>query len=162
MKKIPLTQGKFTVVNDIDYAFLMQWGWYYNNRYAKRASRKSDRCNKRKTIYMHRVILNRKLGHRSFEKADHKNRNTLDNCRGNLRPASYSQDAGNTKLRGGSSKFKGVSWDKDRKKWRSYIRFEGVREHIGRFDSEIEAAEAYNTVAARYFGRFSQVNSVDN
>lgn len=161
MKEIPLTQGKFSIVNDIDYAFLMQRKWYFSKGYAVRHSRKSDGFHTRKSIYMHRIVLSRKLGHSDFENGDHKNRERLDNRRGNLRPATYPQDKANTKIRGGSSKFKGVCWRKDKKKWHVQIGFHGSRNrHVGYFNDEIEAAKAYNKVALEYFGNFACVNSV--
>lgn len=161
MKKIPLTQGKLAVVNDIDYAFLTQWKWYFHKKgYAVRGSHKSDGFNKRTVIYMHRVVLSRKLGYSDFEETDHKNQSRLDNRRGNLRPASHSQNQGNSKLQQGVSKFKGVHWRKDRKKWRVYIGFEGNRRYLGMFMDEIEAAEAYNKAALEHFGEFACLNPV--
>lgn len=43
----------------------------------------------------------------------------------------------------GTSKYKGVSWEKDRKKWKSQIYINGKKKHIGLFNSELEAHEAY-------------------
>ena len=161
MKKIPLTQGKFAIVNDIDYAFLTQWKWHFDNGYAVRNSKKSDRFIKRKRIHMHRVILSRKLGHSDFQYTDHKNQNGLDNRRGNLRPASCLQNQRNSKAqRGRSSKFKGVCWRKDSKKWQAKIKFEGHLKHLGLFTDEIEAAKAYNKAALEYFGEFAHLNPV--
>lgn len=159
MKKIPLTQGKFAIVDDIDYAFLVKWKWYFDD-YAIRKSRKSDGLSKRITIYMHRVVLSRKLGHFDFEDTDHKNQNRLDNRRCNLRPASRSQNSANRKLQQGSSKFKGVQWHKRGKKWQVRIKFEGKTKHLGLFTDEIEAAQAYNKAAKKLFGEFAYLNSI--
>lgn len=163
MKKIHLTQGKFAIVDDVDYEFLMQWKWYFHksNGYAVRGSRKSDAVNKRTTIPMHRVVLSRKLGYSDFQDTDHKNQNKLDNCSGNLRPASRSQNSGNSKSHMGSSKFKGMSWDKCDKKWRAYIRFKGKKKSLGYFTDEVKAAEAYNNAAIKYFGEFAYLNIID-
>jgi hypothetical protein len=38
---------------------------------------------------------------------------------------------------------KGYSWNKDKKKWRAYIRINCKLKHLGSFDSESEAREAY-------------------
>lgn len=161
MKKIPLTQGKFATVDDIDYAFLMNWKWYFStDGYARRNSRKSDGLGRGVTIRMHRIVLSRELGNFDFEQTDHKNQDRLDNRRSNLRPATVSQNQGNMKLQQGSSKFKGVCWHKQAKKWRVRVQFEGKSIHLGYFTDEIEASKAYNKAALKYFGRFAYVNAV--
>lgn len=161
MKKIFLTQDKFAVVDDVDYSFLIQWRWYFDTGYAKRNSQKSDRLVKRKHIFMHRVILSHKLGHSDFQHTDHKNQNGLDNRRGNLRPASCLQNQRNSKAqRGRSSKFKGVCWRKDSKKWQAKIKFEGHLKHLGLFTDEIEAAKVYNEASLKHFGEFACLNPV--
>lgn len=164
MKKIPLTQDKFASVDDIDYSFLMQWKWYYRSEgYAARKSRKSESrtsSGNQKTIHMHRVVLSRKLGHSDFQYTDHKNQNRLDNRRGNLRSASCSQNQRNKKSQQGTSKFKGVWWRKDHKKWQVHIWFEGCQKHLGYFTNEIEAAKAYNKAAMKYFKEFACLNEI--
>ena len=42
-----------------------------------------------------------------------------------------------------SSKYKGVSWNKNRNKWVSQIRINGNRKHLGAFNCEVEASEYY-------------------
>ncbi len=155
MKKISLTQGKFAVVNDIDYVFLMQWKWYFHKGYAVRNSHKLGVPSKRKTIYMHRIVLGRKLGHSDFENGDHKDQNKLNNRRGNLRPATVSQDRANRKSPGGVSKFKGVCWHKEKQKWQAKVRIEGKLKHLGYFAIEVKAAKAYNRAALEHFGAFA-------
>jgi len=59
MKKIQLTQGHFTLIDDEDYDFLMQWKWCYSGHgYAMRSELISRINGKRKQnqIYMHRII----------------------------------------------------------------------------------------------------------
>ncbi len=158
MKKIPLTQGKFAIVDDIDYSFLMQRKWRFNQGYAVRSSRKSEGLNKRIAILMHRVVLSRKLGHSNFEETDHKNQNELDNRRGNLRPSSRLENSANSKSRPGTSKFKGVYWNKLNKKWCAQIKFDGKKKHLGYFTDEVEAAKEYNKAALKYFGEFAYLN----
>lgn len=160
MKKISLTQDKFALVDDIDYGFLMQWKWCFHNGYAERASRKSEGFDPPKLIYMHRVVLSRKIGYYDFEETDHKNHNRLDNRRDNLRPATCSQNRRNKKSQRGSSTFKGVSWHKRNNKWQSYIMCNRIRKHLGSFTDEIEAAKAYNKAAIKHFGEFAYLNPV--
>ena len=46
--------------------------------------------------------------------------------------------------RNGTSKFIGVSWDKQHKKWVSQIEIKRKKIFLGRFTNELDAAEAYN------------------
>jgi hypothetical protein len=50
---------------------------------------------------------------------------------------------------GGSSKYTGVIWFKTTKKWRAKGTEDGVQKHLGYFDDENEAAQAYNHWAAK-------------
>jgi hypothetical protein len=73
---------------------------------------------------------------------DHKNGWRLDNRRSNLRVASPGENAQNQHARVGSSRYRGVCWDKARAKWIAYGTLNYRRQTIGRFDSEDEAGAA--------------------
>jgi hypothetical protein len=143
MKKIELTQGKFTLVDNKDFELLKQYSCFYNQGYAW------VRING-KQILMHRFIM----GNPSFD-IDHLNGDKLDNRRKNLRVCNASQNAANAKKRKGcSSKYKGVSWDKVKKNWMVYAN--GI--YIGRFSNELQAAKTYDLKAKELFGEFAKVN----
>ena len=79
----------------------------------------------------------------------------------NIRKASHSQNSINARPRkGNTSRFKGVCWDKDKNKWMSRIAVNKKRIHLGRFDSETEAAEVYNKAALFYFGEYARLNQI--
>jgi len=158
MKRIPLTQNKYALVDDRDYEQLNQWKWRaqksINTWYA---SRRSSRKNgKPKTILMHRLILGLESG--DPRETDHKDGSGLNNCRDNLRAATKAQNQHNRKRQKGTSKFKGVYWKKDRAKWRAYIKVERQSIHLGCFNSEMHAARAYDHAAKIYFGEFACTN----
>ena len=52
----------------------------------------------------------------------------------------------------GPSKFVGVSWYKNSRKWTAQIKHDGKQQHLGSFDDEQEAARAVDTVARRLRG----------
>ena len=91
---------------------------------------------------------------------DHINHNGLDNRKANLRFATYSQNAWNRKkpTDSGSSKYKGVRWVKDSKKWRAVICNNNRRTHLGFFNDEKEAAAAYDTAAKKHRGEYAFLN----
>ena len=151
MKEIKLTQGKVALVDDADYEWLSQWKWTYGG-YAFRMIR--DGTRKQRMIYMHRVIMDAQPG----EQVDHINRDGLDNRRENLRLCSSSQNNGNQRKTRGSSRFKGVSWHKEGRKWQTGIKLHGTQRHLGLFTDEVEAAHAYDDAAREKFGEFARVN----
>lgn len=113
---------------------------------------------KRKTIYYSRIITN------ASENiiVDHIDGNTLDNRKSNLRFVNKTQNAQNMKSnKNSTSKYKGVSFDKCRKLWRVVIKVNKKQVYVGRFDSEIEAATAYNEAAKKYFKEYARLNQIE-
>lgn len=131
------------------------------------AGRNSRRVNgKRRRIFMHRVILERKLGHPIPEGlcADHINRDGLDNRRDNLRPATNSQNVANSEYGGRkvASPYRGVSPTRNGRRWRARIQAEGKQFRLGTFDTPEEAALAYNAAAIQHYGEFARLNAIED
>lgn len=59
-----------------------------------------------------------------------------------------------------SSKYKGVTWYKEREKWMVRININKKHIFLGYFESEIEAAKAYNDAAIKYYGEYARLNEV--
>lgn len=161
MKTIPLSQGKFAMVDDEDYDYLNQWKWRAsksgNTFYAKRELIKGEL---KTTISMHRSLLQppRDL------QIDHKNGNGLDNQRSNLRLATHSQNRANIpsfktikgKIR--TSKFKGVHLHSSKRSWVANLRHNKKLIYLGAFKDELMAAKAYDLMAVKVFGEFAYLN----
>lgn len=94
---------------------------------------------------------------------DHRDTNRANNKIDNLRLATNSQNCANRgpNKRKETSGFKGVSWRPDRKKWRAYIVKQQKQVALGNFDSELEAAKAYNQAAIVLFGEFAKLNQIE-
>lgn len=162
MLKIPLTQGKFAIVGPRDYKYLMQWKWFYLKHHsgAGYAVRTDYSTGERRTVYMHREILDR-MGQVNFMCSDHINKNKLDNRRSNLRPATNGQNQYNqNRRRTNTSGYKGVSLDKRRNKWYARIRVTNRQIFLGCYNNPKEAARAYNEAAKKYHGKFASLNEV--
>lgn len=152
MKEISLTQGKVTLVDDIDYEYLNQWKWCAwktrNTFYAVSSIWKDGLTI---TFYLHRLLAKR-LGYDLNLTVDHINRDGLDNQRYNLRPATIKQQSENTRVpRDNTSGYKGVSWKKDKAKWRSRICHYGKHLHLGYFDNIEGAIQARKEAEKKYF-----------
>lgn len=154
--EIKLSQGKVCIVDDSDYEFLSQFKWYAlrptGNKCFYAARGIYDNVTKKRTTqYLHKVLLD------TNDYVDHKNRNTLDNRRSNLRSATPSQNRMNSTPKG-VSKYMGVSWNKN--KWCAYCTYQGKRKYIAGFDTEIEAAGAYNEWVKGIYGEFANLNKL--
>lgn len=156
-KEILLSRGKFALVDDGDYEFLMQWKWCArSNSKVFYAGRNMRTWPGRKTILMHNVVLPPKPGFT----VDHINGDGLDNRKANLRLATKQQQMGNRKqLSGTTSRFKGV-WRSDSKSrpWKSAISKDGKPFCLGYFYTEEEAAEAYDVASKEKYGEFAKLN----
>jgi hypothetical protein len=155
---LELTKGMIAQL-DIKDKDLCDMNWQLNKGYAAKKNNKD-----RKHIYMHRVIMERMLGRalNNNEFVDHNSGDRLDNRRENLRTATKQENAANSRkaVRSGG-KYKGISFDKNRGKWRARIRCYGIDKHIGYFYKEKDAAMAYDKEAIALFGDFAKLNFPD-
>jgi hypothetical protein len=156
-RKIDLGQGKFTIVDPLDFYRLQHFKWWLHsngsNLYAARTEVTEDL--KSKIIFMQRDIMQPP----DHLEVDHRNCNSLDNRRDNLRNVTHAENMRNRRKRKNtSSRYIGVWFDKKRNKWTAQIRYNGRKIWLGRFDSEIDAAKAYDAAAIKYHGEFARLN----
>ena len=157
-RRIPLTQGKFAVVDPADYPSLARYKWRLcrtkgkNVLYAERSIRLPS--GKYSRILMHHHLIHVPDGY----VIDHINGDGLDNRRANLRLATVAQNAWNSKKRNPRSGYKGVWFAKDKHLWRAAIVCNRKRLHLGYFRDKVDAAKAYDNAARKFHGRFANLN----
>lgn len=155
MRLIPLTQGKFAMVDDADFDAVNAHKWCAHKIgrrfYAMRAIRKPDGT---KWIqHLHTFLLP------DAGRVDHRDGDGLNNQRYNLRPATYTQNARGFKRKRAraTSQYRGVSWHKKLRKWEACIMV-NKKVPLGYFHDETDAAHAYDAAAVFYFGEWASTN----
>lgn len=143
---IPLTQGQNALVDAKDFYWLNKWNWTaaYDPK-----TKSFYAVSGKPQIKMHSFIMGCR--------ADHKNHNTLDNRRKNLRKATVFQNNLNRRRHSSNtSGFIGVVLMG--KKWNARIQFKGKFFHIGMFSDPEDAARARDKLAKKLHGRFAVLN----
>lgn len=112
---------------------------------------------KGRTVKIHRLILG--LNNKDKNVVDHRNGNTLDNRKQNLRICTTAQNAWNQSLRSNNvSGYKGVSYVKRKKRYCATIGFNGQNIWLGFHNSKEMAAVAYDNKAKELYGDFAKLN----
>lgn len=153
MKLIELTQGLSAQVDDEDFESLSKYKWYavatgYTRRlYAAKGGGPAT--------YMHQYLM----GYNLDGEVDHIDGNGLNNQKSNLRVVSHSQNIQNqTKRTDVTSKFRGVHKESFTGRWRASICKDYTIHRLGRFDTQEEAAIAYDVAALKLYGEGAAFN----
>lgn len=145
-RTLPITRGLRVLLDEADFVKLAQYRWCALMRdgvpYAARFV-------KGKALTMHRVIAEPPEGFH----VDHINHDTLDNRRCNLRVCTKTENLRNRRSHRGVSKYIGVSRTKQGK-WRTGIQ----RSYVATFETQEEAARAYDAKAREIYGEFANLN----
>ncbi len=158
-RRIPLTQGKYALVDVEDYERVNQYKWHIrrsnrsNTYYAARTVFVSKY--NRKLVPMHRFIINAPDGLEVY----HINGDGFDNRKANLRLATGFQNARNKGKRNNArvSRYKGVKRNGSGR-WHAVINYNCQRIYLGTYNTEEEAARAYDTAARKYHKEFANLN----
>lgn len=155
-RRIQLTQGQVTIVDDEWYEELNKYKWqahfdpiaqsYY-------AVRRESRLLGHGAIIMSRVIINAP----SNMRVDHINHDTLNNQMSNLRLATIAQNSYNSKpQKRNATGYKGVKVHG--RGYMARIRFNDREIYLGTWDTPEQAARVYDNAAKEYFGEYSYLN----
>lgn len=153
---VPLTRGKFALIDEDDAQRVLAFKWHYNGGYAMRARRASEPPLPR-SISMHRWVLEAPMG----EMVDHINGDPLDNRKSNLRYTNPTLNQANANRVTGE-KYRGVYWSKQSRKWHAALKAYGRQVHLGFFDDPVEAARVWDAAAAKAYGDSALLNFPDD
>lgn len=141
------------MVDDEDYEQIKDISWHGGSR---RPEIKGYDRHAKKSFPLPRLLI----GLFDSRLVDHINGNTLDNRKENLRPCTPQQNVWNSRKHIDSrNKYKCV-YKKPNGKFYTQIGLNKKIHYIGVYDTEEEAALAYNQKAIEFFGEFASLNKI--
>lgn len=159
---VPLTQGKWAVIDAAYSAQVGRFNWFANKGnktcYAGTNHPLEDGSG-RQFMGLHRFIA--KLGGMpTADLIDHKNMNGLDCRLSNLRPSTKSTNARNRGIdKNNTSGVKGVHFEAQTGKWRAELWVDNKHLRLGRFESKDDAASAVAEARTKYHGEFARADA---
>jgi len=159
MKRIKLTKGKYAIVDNEDYPYLSRFDWQTSSTETTRGviGYGATTAINGKIIYMNRFLLKSKSNYR----VSYKNGNHLDCRKKNLFYSASTDILHRCKKRvGATSKYKGVSFNKNRGKYCVAITKQRVAYYLGYFINERDAGLAYNKKAKELYGELAYQNNI--
>ena len=169
MKQIALSgdlgYGMYAIVDDemFDRCSYFRWrlqrarGKYHNLDYAITSVRVNGRF---ENLLLHRLIMNTPDSNIAIDHIDH---NGLNNQMSNLRLCVDGKNNAMNQSKLGrrtTSRYKGVHYFKTHRKWRATISVGNKRLSLGLYNSETDAALAYNEAAKVHHGEFALLNDI--
>ena len=131
-----------------DYNLIQNYCWCEHVHRDGYSSLEAWDSQNKKMIYMSWLIVGMEF--------DHINRNSFDNRKSNLRPASDTENAQNhSKRKDNTSGVTGVFWNKQRQQWQAYIQVNKNNMRLGFFDNKDDAIRIRLKAECKYFGDFA-------
>lgn len=151
----------FEVIIDIeDIQKLIDLNWHWHVSYKKNSQswyveasvyRGNGQINK--TYYLHKVLTGAVLG----QYVDHKNNNTLDNRKDNLRVTENKKNTRNRKSKNSNNKsgYRNVSWNSREDCWIVQLQINGKNTILDKFNDVDEAGVFAEKMRKEYYGEFA-------
>lgn len=146
---------KFFIVDDEDYELMSRFKWNWS------AGPKQGSPGFVSAVTTPaKMILGKHIAEQGLQ-IDHMDGDVLNCQKDNLRPCTRQENQRNSRSKNGSSsRYKGVSWNKQSKNWQVYLN-NPKQIYLGKYDDEDEAARAYNVAAREQFGKFAKLNEIE-
>lgn len=152
--EVPLSRGQVALIDEADLERVSRHNWHANPTTYDKDKFYAVTSIKGATTYLHRFILEAPKG----LLVDHRNRDTLDCRRANLRLATRVQNNVN-RLEATTQPYRGIErLPLPTRCWRARIQVKGRQVRLGRFWTAEEAARAYDAAARKHYGEFAMLN----
>jgi hypothetical protein len=154
--QLPLQTGGYALIDAADLPATAGYTWYQGVGTCGHVFRVEGRQGgTSKPVYLHRVVAQAPPGLH----VSHQNGDPLDCRRDNLLLLTAQQKSSRSKKRQGTtSRYRGVSWQRQIGRWTAYLRRDGRQYHLGTFQDEEAAARAYDQAARKAFQQHASLN----